>query len=404
MADGAGGAMAAPPPLAPAGGKPATGPMIGYAALASAIAVGIVGALVILVTPGFLALIAAQAGLDDRQLGYIAAWDINAMAAMIGVSTFLLPRWDWRISVGVGLALLVLGNLATAAAHDYAAIAAARVVAGAGEGIAVGFAFAAFGKAANPDRTFAVYLVLGALIGAGILLALPLAEAQIGPRMLFVANAALAALVALGLKWFPHGRRLEQDAEFGSGGGLDRRLATLSLISVFFYFFAISAVWSYSERIGQASGLDAQQIAHGLSLGTFAGMGGAALAGLLPRRAGRAWPLAISGAVTVVSYLLLVGSVSSTAFAIAMVLLLMSWNFAQPLLSGICCDADCEGRVVCAMGSIQTFGMGFGPAAVGMTLASGSYTLALWASCAVIAASLMLTIFAIRPHSVRNPL
>lgn len=371
-------------------------PAITYGALAAAIAVGIVGALIILVTPGFLALIAAQAGLDDQHLGYIAAWDINAMALTIGVSTFLLPRWDWRISVGVGLALLVLGNLATAAAHDYATVAVARVVAGAGEGIAVGFAFAAFGKAANPDRVFAIYLVLGALIGAGILLVLPDWQVRFGPRALFVANAALAAATALGLKWFPHGRRLERDAAIDVETRFDGRLATWALVAVFFYFFAIGAVWSYAERIGQASGLDAQQIAHGLSLGTFAGMGGAALAGVLPRRWGRAWPLAASGFVTIVSYHLLVGSVQPTTFVLSMVLLLMSWNFAQPLLSGICCDADCRGRVVCAMGSIQTFGMGFGPAAVGLTLRSGSYTLALWSSSAILAASLLLTIVAIR--------
>ncbi|QKR99590.1 MFS transporter [Sphingomonas sp. CL5.1] len=385
----AGGAVA--PPLVTAGG----GQPIGYAALASAIAAGIVGALMILVTPGFLALVAAQAGLGDQQLGYIAAWDINAMAVAIGISTFLLPLWDWRISVGVGLLLLVAGNFATAASHSYAAIAAARVLAGTGEGIAVGFAFAAFGRAANPDRTFAVYLVLGAVLGAGILLMLPALQAQFGPQRLFVANGVLAALVLLGLRWFPHGRRLEQDAVLGHGG-LNRRMATWSLIAVFFYFFAIGAVWSYSERIGQASGLDAQQIAHGLSLGTFAGMGGAALAGLLPRRFGRAWPLAVSGAATILSYLLLVGGVSATAFTISMVLLLMSWNFAQPLLSGICCDADCEGRVVCAMGSIQTFGMGFGPAAVGLTLRHGGYAPTLWASCVILAGSLFLAILAIR--------
>ncbi|MET4898415.1 MFS transporter [Sphingomonadaceae bacterium jetA1] len=384
--------MAPPLPLAPA----RAGPTIGYGAIASAIAVGIVGALVILVTPGFLALIAAQAGLGDQRLGYIAAWDINAMAVAMGGSTFLLPLWDWRISVGIGLALLAMGNLATAFSHDYAAIAAARVLAGMGEGIAVGFAFAAFGRAANPHRTFAVYLVLGALIGAGILLALPMLQAQVGPRLLFIANAGLVVLTMLGLRWFPHGRRLEQDAALSGIGGLDRRLATRMLIAVFFYFFAISAVWSYSERIGQASGLDAHRIAHGLSLGTFAGMGGAALAGLLPRRLGRAWPLAVSGAVTITSYLLLLGSVSAGAFAVAMALLLLSWNFAQPLLSGICSDADAEGRVVCAMGSIQTFGMGFGPAVVGMTLRTGSYALALWASCAIIAGSLLLTIVAIR--------
>lgn len=54
--------------------------------------------------------------------------------------------------------------------------------------------------------------------------------------------------------------------------------------------------------------------------------------------------------------------------------MMFSRNFAQPLLSGICSEACQRGRVVCAMGSIQTFGTGLGPAAAAATLATGSFT------------------------------
>jgi len=158
--------------------------------LASAIAIGIVGGLFIFVTPGFLALAAAQAGLDDRHLGYLAAWDLNTMAATIGLSSFLLPRLNWRRSAAVGLALIVLGNLASAWSHSYASLAAARVFAGAGEGIAVGFAFAALGRARNSDRAFAIYLVAGSVVSAVILLLLPFLQERFGSAALFGGNAA----------------------------------------------------------------------------------------------------------------------------------------------------------------------------------------------------------------------
>jgi len=51
---------------------------------------------------------------------------------------------------------------------------------------------------------------------------------------------------------------------------------------------------------------------------------------------------------------------------------------------------------VCAMGAIQTFGMGLGPAAVGLTLSSGGYAMAIWASEAILLASLAIVIIAIR--------
>ncbi|BAV64447.1 MFS transporter [Sphingobium cloacae] len=367
------------------------------AGLAAGVLVGIVGAWTILITPGLLAVLAAQVPLSDQQLGYVAAWDINAMALTIGISTFLLPRWDWRLCVAAGLSLIFLGNVATAFSASYGAVAAARAIAGMGEGIAVGFAFAAFGRAANPDRAFAIYLVTGALSGALALLYLPTLQERFGTQALFMVNGAFALIAAAGLRWFPHGRVAADDPR--ATAQVKKRLAVLSLLGVFFYFGAISAMWSYAERIGQSSGLDADQIARGLAFGTFAGMAGAALAGLTPRRFGRVWPLAMSGAVSVISFRMLDGHLAPTIFIVAMILLLFAWNYAQPLLSGVCSDADPKGRVVCAMGSIQTFGMGFGPAAVALTLGSGSFSIAIWGSCAVLAASLLIVIAGIRTSS-----
>jgi len=370
---------------------------LGLAGLVAAVIVGIIGAWTIFITPGLLAVVAAQVPFTDQQLGYVAAWDINATAVTIGISTFLLPRWDWRFCVGSGLALIMIGNLATAFADGFGTVAAARAITGTGEGIAIGFAFAAFGRTENPDRAFSVYLVAGAVASSITLLYLPSLQTVFGTRPLFVANAGLALLAAIGLRWFPHGRMAEGDPR--TTASVNKRLAIFSLVSVFFYFAAVSAMWSYAERIGQASGLSAEQIARGLALGTFAGMGGAALAGLTPRRFGRVWPLAVSGVVSVLSFRLLDGHLSATIFITAMVLLLFAWNYAQPLLSGVCSDADRGGRVVCAMGSVQTFGMGFGPAAAAATLGSGDYSIAIWGSCVVVAVSLVVVITGIRTPS-----
>ena len=134
------------------------------AGLVSAICIGFVGALFIFITPAMLALIAAQSSMDDAHLGYVAAWDINAMAAGMTASTFLLVRWNWRRALILALALIALGNVATAAAHDYRMIAIASCIAGLGQGLAVGFSFAALGRASNPDRAFSIYLVVGAVL------------------------------------------------------------------------------------------------------------------------------------------------------------------------------------------------------------------------------------------------
>jgi hypothetical protein len=279
-------------------------------------------------------------------------------------------------------------------------MAAARVIAGAGEGVAIGFAFAALGRASNPDRAFAIYLVVGALLSSAFLMALPEIQTTVTPATLFMINAGLTALVMLTLRSFPDGSADEVDI-FAPGGKLDLRHASGALLGVFLLFFAIGAVWSYSERIGQASRIPIEVIASGLSIGTMAGVLGAGLAGMLPRRWGRSWPLAISGVLGIASFLMFRGEVTPTAFVVAAVLLLFSWNFAQPLLSGICAEACKRGRVVCAMGSIQTFGTGLGPAAAAATLGTGSFDLMIYSACAVLALSIGVTLVTIARHGGR---
>ncbi|MBB3357180.1 MULTISPECIES: MFS transporter [unclassified Novosphingobium] len=368
----------------------------------SAVLVGLIGAFVIFVTPGFLAVIAQKTGFDNDQLGYLAAFDINAMGVTIGLSTFLLARVPWRLAVSIGLALVIAGNILTALATGFAGMAAARVVAGAGEGIAVGFAFAALGRAANPDRAFSIYLVVGALCSSALLYSLPALQAAVSPATLFLANALVVVPVALGVRWFPEGSIDETDI-FAGAGRLDMRLASGALLGVFLFFFALGAMWSYSERIGMAHAIAPGVIATGLSIGTMAGVAGAALAGMLPRRWGRVWPLLLSGAAGVISFLMFDGRVEATGFVVAVVLLQFCWNFAQPLLSGICAEACLRGRVVCAMGSIQTFGTGLGPAAAAATLASGSFAPMIYANSAILAASIAVTVLTIRAERRRRP-
>ena len=363
--------------------------------LISAILVGLVGALVIFITPGFLAVIAQKTGFDNDELGYLAALDINAMAVTVGLSTFALARVPWRIAVALGLALIIVGNLLTAAVVSFPAMAAARIVAGAGEGVAIGFAFAALGRASNPDRAFSIYLVVGALLSSAFLYALPAIQAAVTPSALFLIVAALNALVMLSLFAFPDGSKDEPDI-FAGAGKLDMRYASGALLGVFLLFFAMGGMWSYSERIGMASLLSADVIAKGLSIGTIAGVVGAGLAGVLPRRWGRSWPLVVTAITGVASFLMYRGQVVPNNFIVATVLMMFSWNFAQPLLSGICSEACGRGRVVCAMGSIQTFGTGLGPAAAAATLVTGSFSVMIYSAAVVLALSVAVTIFTIK--------
>ncbi|QUD90297.1 MFS transporter [Phenylobacterium montanum] len=353
------------------------------AALASAMALGVLGALIIWMVPGFMSLLPGLAPLTDQQLGYVSAWDLNVMALAIGASALLLHRVDWRWLVALSLVFIAAGNLATGFAHTYLSIVLARVVAGVGEGLAIGVSFAALGRAANPDRAFSIYLVVGALISSALLWRLPALQSRFGSSALFLGVAAIALLLGVTLRWFPDGRLAGRAGE--AGARIDRRLAIAGLAGVFFYFMAQGAMWGYLEQIGQAHHLRADDISRALAIANFAGIGGAASASFLPKRLGRGLPLLVSGAVSIVSFQMLQGGVSGVVLLAASVLLTFAWNLSQPLLSGLCADADPEGRVVAAMGSIQTLGFGFGPAAAAMLLQHGDFGPVIWGSSLVLA-------------------
>jgi len=120
----------------------------------------------------------------------------------------------------------------------------------------------------------------------------------------------------------------------------------------------------------------------------LAGVVGAGLAGILPKNLGRLTPLLLGSLCIVVGFWMLVGRVGPIAYLVSIVLILFGWNFVQPLLSGMCCDADGRGRIVCAMAAIQTFGMGLGPAIAAPMIAGGSFAGAVWlAIVAMIAGS-----------------
>jgi MFS transporter, DHA1 family, inner membrane transport protein len=365
--------------------------------LTTAIAVGIIGALTILIAPGFVELVTTQANLSDQAAGYVTAWDINAMAATIGLTTFLLHRVDWRILIFVSLGLFVAGTLWSAFSHTYADLVLARVCAGAGEGLAVGVSFAALGRASNPDRAFGIYLVAGLGISGAILLVLPSMLAALGSTRIFFAIAIVAAAVAFLVPSLPTGDS-PSNVQSSERPKIHWWVAMPALAGVLLYFIAQGAMWSYFERIGHASGIEPQIIGKAMALSSFSGLGGALVAVAVSTRFRRAGPLFASAAVSLLSFFLLSGHVAATSLILSGALFNFAWNLSQPLLSGLCADADRACRVVCAMGCIQTVGTGLGPAIAASLIRGTGFGPVVWMSSGILIASLIVLLPALRYH------
>ncbi|MGH8208295.1 MAG: MFS transporter, partial [Steroidobacteraceae bacterium] len=177
-------------------------------------------------------------------------------------------------------------------------------------------------------------------------------------------------------------------------------LATTSLAGVFLYFLAQGAIWSYFGRIGDASGVNSIVVGRTLAIASLASIGGALTAVVVAGRTGRGWPLILSGGLSLLSFFLLFGHVAASALIAAGVLFRFAWTLSQPLLSGLCAEADAEGRVVVAMGSIQTVGTGLGPAiAAALLQQQRDFAPIIWMSILALLASLVVVLAGMRGHS-----
>src|SRR5262249_12865643 len=109
--------------------------------------------------------------------------------------------------------------------------------------------------------------------------------------------------------------------------------------------------------------------------------------------------LIASGVLSLVSFWMLEGHVTGSQLIVAGLLFNLGWNLAQPLLSGVCSDADCHGRVVVAMGCIQGVGFGIGPALTATLLRGADFGLSLATSAVVLVTSLLVVLGGLHWHA-----
>lgn len=175
--------------------------------------------------------------------------------------------------------------------------------------------------------------------GAAFLMLLPIAQAQFGSPGIFITLGALTFASAALLVWLPPNNP-NATAWKGAPPQVSKVLAFSGLTSVLLYFIAQGAMWGYFGRIGVANGVSPTTIGTAMGVSSVSGVGGALLAIAAQKRLGRILLLAASGAISLASFWLLEGHVTPASLIISGLLLNFGWNLAQPLLSGVCCDAD----------------------------------------------------------------
>lgn len=334
--------------------------------------IGVIAPEVFIVQPGFVQGLVELLGFDDQGAGYTASAEMFGLAATTILMTFVAHRVNWRVVIFWSLIVMFAANLLCTMTADLNAFVALRFVAGLGAGSLVSLSFAAIGLTNNPDRNFGFLIMWVLVYGAIVLWLMPTAYELAGM------NGALWFFALFPLVAIPFIRHMpvtgenvvqvEEDAVNLSGG-----MKSLALFAMLAYFMAQGVVWAYLFLIGVAGGLTDQQVANGLMLSQFAGIGGALLAAVIAHRFNRSAPLAIGiiGGATCLYFL--VGNFEFLMFAMTVGIYNFLWNMTHPFLLGAMASFDRRGRVVVYAVAMQMVGLAIGPGLAASVISEGEF-------------------------------
>lgn len=336
-------------------------------------------------------------GLSAAAAGRALSCEIFGLAAANASAFFWIHklacrRWAIRL-----LLLVAASNLLCIAAPGIAVLLLLRGAIGLFEGALLALGFGLLGVTRRPNRNFGCYFALSLSIGAINVRILPLFLETAGVAGLFVNLSLYAVLALLFSAWVPG----DTIASCGDRAGVRRppkgqphTMAAIPLalliVANYVYFVGQGSVWSFLERLGLQYTIDLGGIASALSLSLFAGVAGAALAGWLDLRLGRAFPLLAAVSLAVVSIGILFTAPGYAAFAIAACLFNFGNNFGHPYVLGFAAEIDASSRLTVLCGALHTAGQASGPILAGFIVTAVDYSNVLWLGWLAFGAALIL--------------
>jgi predicted MFS family arabinose efflux permease len=321
-----------------------------------------------------LAPIMSDFGRGEEAVGWLFSIENAALALSTLAAAGPLARRSRSRTAFLGGVLVVLGNVASAAAGSFELLTAARVVVGIGSGMLGAAGVAAAAGTNDPDRMFAIVTVVWGLALAAEPTVVPYATVPYSTPggFLFLAGVSLAIFpLFLWLPSPPH-----QDASTDQPSLLaapNRSLALIAMGGLFIFEIGQGGVYTFIAQMGERSGLDEFAVGRTLTGTGIAGLVGGVLAAALGSRFGRKWPIAIGLALNVAAAIGLTLGHDATAYVALNLLWNAAYYFVVPYVMGALSAMDDLGRWVVASDGAWTLGDAVGPGVAGSLVERAGY-------------------------------
>ena len=358
-------------------------------------------AFVLLTAPALVGAFITELELTPRQAGYVISADMAGMGLASVPAMFWLTRINWHKVALVSLWLNALCHFLSAGADSFAPLLWARLFAGLFAGTSMCVCLASIGLTEHKERNFAFWVV-GQLVLASLGLALmPRAIPQWGLGGVYIALALGVLLISTLVKFLPsakpeQARVPDRKSDTGTPAGCDRRRwltgflsnvflsstflsSVLGILAIYCFYVALGGVWTYLERIGDASGISAERIGYYLSIASLTGIAGALSASCLGDKWGCVKPVILGFCAILAALLLLLGTAqaagyAATGYVIAASLFKYAWTFVLPFMLAALSATDASGRVIVTINIFIGAGLTTGPALASSVLKGESYT------------------------------
>jgi predicted MFS family arabinose efflux permease len=345
--------------------------------------------------PLLLGPVTATYGIGEGVAGMVMAVQLGAFAvAAISLSPWL-ASFSPRRGAALAVAMIVAGDLISAAQPAVWSLVAGRVVAGLGEGIAAAVATSVIARTADPDRAFARVFIAVVLMSLAFFLLLPAVMAGRDARLLFLGMALLPLLALPAIPALSDTVELAERRPQAAGPLSLQAAALCAAIALF--SVAANAYWVYLERIATSIGMTPTAYGQAFAIGAVCALAGPVAAERLGMRVGRLPPLVLACALLAGGGWLATHATAPLGLVSGITVSSAALLFGMPYLLGLAAEVDPTGRVAGAGRGFNNIGSACAPALAGAVLGlTGAYTSIGWTSVAAAAAALGLILVIVR--------
>jgi predicted MFS family arabinose efflux permease len=327
---------------------------------------GIVATVLAAVLPLLVGVWQAQFQVHADRAGYIASTELFSQVMGTGVFVLVARTWSWRKCATVGLLVMVVGNVASAASASWGSLIAARAIAGLGGGGVRALCMTCLARAASPGLAFSIYAAAQVALAASVTTFLPTFIRAVGPHQPFLALSAIAAAGLLVTPLLPtlvsnaDGRRRERQPL--------SRAALWAIGALFIYFVAQGALWTYLQPIGTQHSIPQPDIVRTLSLLNVAGLIGALGVGALAHRMKPFAAVLTLLGISIVSIIALSNAHEPGVFLVSACGFYFAWCASFPFQFAIISRTDGTGVASAAVPAVDGLGLACGAAVAGVCI------------------------------------